>query len=66
MYEYEFERLELKTGFWAMKCGADYHGVIRKRAEEGWRFVQIFAPTMSAHPNSSYFELIFEKAKVPE
>ena len=63
MYEYKFERIELKTGFLAMKPDSDYHKMIEERAEEGWRFVQIFAPATSAHPNASYFELIFERKK---
>ena len=63
MYEYKFERIELRTGFLAMKPEADYHEVIKNHAEDGWRFVQIFAPITSAHPNASYFELIFEREK---
>ena len=63
MYEYKFEKLELKTGFWEMKPSVDYHAVIKKYTAEGWRFLQIFAPATSAHPNSSYFELIFERQK---
>ena len=65
MFEYKFEKLELKTGFWQMKPSRDYHAIIKKRADEGWRFLQVFAPAMSAHPNPSYLELIFERAKSP-
>jgi len=66
MYEYKFVRLELKTGFFAMKPSDDYRHVVNQHAEEGWRFVQIFAPNISAHPNPSYFELIFERNKASE
>lgn len=63
MYEYKFIKLDLKTGFLNMKPKADYHGIIEQHAAEGWRLVQIFAPMVSAHGNSSYYELIFEKQK---
>ena len=66
MYEYKFARVELKTGFLAMKPKADYQHIINEHAEDGWRFVQIFAPNISAHPNPSYFELIFERVKSSE
>lgn len=63
MYEYKFIKLDLKTGFLNMKPKVDYHKVIEEHAADGWRLVQIFAPEVSAHGNSSYFELIFEKRK---
>jgi len=63
LYEYKFKKLELKTGFFSMKPDHDYHEIIKEHAEDGWRFVQIFAPSTSAHPNSSYFELVFEREK---
>jgi len=41
----------------------DYHEIIRDHAKQGWRLVQIFAPTVSIMDGgtSEYFELIFEK-----
>ena len=63
MYEYKFERLKLKIGFFEMKPSEDYQAIIREHAEDGWRLLQIFAPVTSAHPNASYFELIFEREK---
>jgi len=63
MYEYKFLRVDLKTGFLSRKPTKDHHNIIQEHAEEGWRFIQIFAPAMSAHPNSSYFELIFERER---
>jgi len=64
MYEYKFIRIDLKTGFSKMKPSEDYHEVIREQAEEGWRFVQAFAPTLSFHPNPTYIEMIFERPRV--
>ena len=63
MYEYQFIKLDLKTGFLNMKPKEDYHKIIEGQAAEGWRLVQIFAPEVSAHGNASFFELIFEKKK---
>ena len=61
MYEYTFEKVELK--FFSTQPKRDYHEIIERYARDGWRLVQIFAPvTMSSGaPNS--FELIFERAK---
>lgn len=36
---------------------------IQQHAEEGWRFVQIFAPGTGTVGSADNFELIFEKTK---
>lgn len=63
MYEYKFIEIKLKSGFITRSPKTDYHEVIKKHAEEGWRLVQIFAPSISGYGSSSYYELIFEKLK---
>jgi len=63
MYEYKFEKIELKTGLMQSKPVKDYHKIIEQYTSEGWRLVQIFAPPISGHGSSPYYELIFEKQK---
>ena len=66
MYEYKFVRIEVPFGFMAVsqKPSEDYQELIRQHAQEGWRFVQIFAPGTLGSGSVSYFELIFEKSLV--
>jgi len=64
MYEYKFVKIDLE-GFWiaTKKPKEDHHRIIEKYAKDGWRLVQIFAPSVSVKAGgvSDYFELIFEK-----
>ena len=43
----------------------DYHRIIDDYAREGWRLVQVFAPSVVVLTGGtpSYFELIFEREK---
>lgn len=59
MYEYKFHQVELSK--LRSKPKEEYHEIIEKYASEGWRFVQIFAPSTTGYGGASYFELIFEK-----
>ncbi|ENQ3079242.1 MULTISPECIES: DUF4177 domain-containing protein [Bacillus] len=61
MYEYKFVKIELKSGLMASKPKEDYQTIITEHAKEGWRFVQIFAPSTVGYGSSAYFELIFER-----
>ena len=67
MYENKFIKVELKTTglLKPAETKEDYHKIIKEHAEEGWRFVQIFAPGTAIQGVAAYFELIFEK-KVKE
>ncbi|MHC5181468.1 MAG: DUF4177 domain-containing protein [Planctomycetota bacterium] len=60
-YEYKFEKLKLKGAWFTTKPEQDYHDIIAQHAEDGWRFVQIFAPATSGYGSATYFELIFER-----
>ena len=63
-YEYKYVKIKLKSGWFAKQPEHDYQQVIASHAEQGWRFVQIFAPAVHGPCSSAgYFELIFEKAK---
>lgn len=61
MYQYEFVKIGLKSGFVRVKPKEDYKEIINTYAKKGWRLVQVFAPAISGYGSSSYFELIFEK-----
>ena len=66
MYEYRFVKIDV-GGFWisTQKPQEDYHRIIDDYAREGWRLVQIFAPSVVVLTGGtpSYFELIFEREK---
>lgn len=59
MYEYHFVKVELNA--WGSKPKEDYQNIIHQYASEGWRFVQIFAPSTKEYGSAAYFELIFER-----
>ena len=61
MYQYEYVRIELKSGFLKKKPKKDYQEVINNYAKKGWKFKQIFAPAIFGYGSATYFELIFEK-----
>jgi hypothetical protein len=61
MYEYKFEKVELK--FFSTEPKQDYHEIIERYAKDGWRLVQIFAPVAMTIGAPKSFELIFERAK---
>lgn len=60
MYEYKFVRIEIEHGRERPK--KDYQAIIYEHAQQGWRLVQIFAPTY-ANGAPQYFEIIFEREK---
>ncbi|MDM5246071.1 MULTISPECIES: DUF4177 domain-containing protein [Lysinibacillus] len=59
MYEYYFVKVELNA--WGSKPKEDYQNIIHQYASDGWRFVQIFAPSTKGYGSAAYFELIFER-----
>jgi hypothetical protein len=60
MYEYKFERTSLNNPSFAdSKPLDDYQNIIHQHAKEGWRLVQIFAPSTRDSGTSGYFGLIF-------
>jgi hypothetical protein len=65
-YEYKFVRLgENRTWFGGQAPVMDHaeerHLVIRDHAEQGWRLVQIFAPSLGGQGTALFYELIFER-----
>jgi hypothetical protein len=64
MYEYRFVRVSLDRGLLETRPDMDYRRIEDNQAREGWRLVQIFSPSVTAHFGAgydSYFELIFER-----
>ena len=63
-YEYKFVRLG--EGFLYVKKEAKvYKDVIERHAEEGWRLVQIFAPSTGTYGAPKYYEVILEREVAP-
>ena len=61
MYEYKFIQIELKQGLMKATAKEDYREIISEEAKNGWRLVQIFAPSVVGYGSAENFELIFEK-----
>jgi hypothetical protein len=60
-YEYKFVRLG-EGWLGARKAASEeYQAQIRQHALEGWRLVQVFAPSTGAYGSAKYFELILER-----
>ena len=60
-YEYKFVRIG-EGWMEVRRSGRDnYQKVIHEHAAEGWRLVQIFAPSIGLYGAAKYYELIFER-----
>lgn len=59
-FEYEFEQVKTTQGFWGRRSD-EYQDVIRRRAAEGWRFVQAYAPSIGIEGYAFKVDLIFER-----
>ena len=62
-FEYQFVRVELKSGWRMDTPKEDYHQIVEDHAKEGWRLFQLFAPPMSGTGWASFLELIFERSQ---
>jgi hypothetical protein len=60
-FEYKFVRIG--EGWFSAKSKAirEYQQVIQDHAQDGWRLVQVFAPSMGAYGAAKYFEIILER-----
>jgi hypothetical protein len=63
MRRYEYNFVDVDFGWWGHRIKEDYHGVIERHGEQGWRLVQIFAPSTGAGGNVRFVEMIFEREK---
>ncbi|TVQ82812.1 MAG: DUF4177 domain-containing protein [Bacteroidetes bacterium] len=64
MYEYKFINIKTEvTAFKGLKTEKNYQQVIEEHAKEGWRLVQVFAPSLEGFGHAGYFEVILERKK---
>lgn len=63
MYEYKFIRLKAMqfTLSGHQVDESEYQSLIRKHAQQGWRFVQIFASKLTSQGRAKYYNIIFER-----
>jgi hypothetical protein len=61
--KYEYKFIRLGEGWLSAKesTSTEYQEQVRRHALEGWRFVQVFAPSLGIYGAAKYFELIFER-----
>ncbi|MCY8506604.1 DUF4177 domain-containing protein [Bacillus atrophaeus] len=59
MKKYKFVRVELSS--MRRRPKEDYQEIIHEYAKQGWKLVQIFAPSIDGYGAAAYFEIIFEK-----
>ena len=61
--EYEYKFVRVGEGWLGVKRSAarDYQRIVREHAREGWRLVQIFAPSTGVYGVSTYYEIIMER-----
>ena len=62
-YEYEIIRIE-KKGLLNVKLTEDYREIVKEKAREGWRLVQVFAPPIEGYGVIKFVDLIFERKSV--
>jgi hypothetical protein len=62
-YEYKFVRLGEGIIWVRSEAQRTYQNVIDEYAKNGWRLVQIFAPSLSFYGVKRFYELIFEREK---
>jgi len=58
-YTYEFKKIKPKL--FTRKPEENYEKIIKEKAREGWKLVQIFAPGTGPNGTVGHYELIFEK-----
>ncbi len=59
MFEYKF--ITIKLSSFKGKPKEDYHKLIDDHGKNGWRLVQIFAPSAAGFGYPKAYELVFEK-----
>ena len=67
-YEYRFDRIDLGVELpLRLFAKSDYHELVAIRAREGWRLVQVFAPSVFVLAGGipEWFEVIFERPVEP-
>jgi hypothetical protein len=60
-FEYKFVRLKQEGMAWPSKATRDGEDIVHHHANEGWRLVQRFAPSIGVAGQPTYFELILDR-----
>ncbi len=60
-YEYKFVRVGEGWLGAKRKAEREYQQIIQDHARDGWRLVQVFAPSMGVYGTAKYFEVILER-----
>ena len=60
-YENRFVRLERGCFGFMGRAAAAYQDTIRDEAQDGWHFVQVFAPPIAGFGAAPWIDLIFER-----
>ncbi|ADE53306.1 DUF4177 domain-containing protein [Coraliomargarita akajimensis] len=63
-FEYSYIEVKLSGGYWSGAPDRAYRKIIDAKANEGWRFVQAFAPAVGGYGKASKVDLIFERKLV--
>ena len=63
-YEYKFVRVGEGWLSARSKAEREYQQIVQDHARDGWRLVQVFAPSTGAGGASKYFEVILEREMV--
>ena len=63
MKQYEYKFVRLGEGWLGVRSDAkdSYQEVVHQHAREGWRLVQVFAPSIGGYGVAKYYEAIFER-----
>ena len=60
-YEYKFVRIGEGWLGARKTASVEYRDQVTQHAKEGWRLVQVFAPSTGAYGAAKFFELILER-----
>ncbi len=63
MTRYEYKFVRLGEGWFGVRREGreDYREVVRSHAQDGWRLVQIFAPSIGGYGHAKFFEVVLER-----
>lgn len=61
MFEYKFEKITSRGGFFTHSYDKDYKLIIQNMADKGWRFIQLVPTKWDGHGRTKEIDLIFER-----
>lgn len=60
-YEYKFIRIGKGLLWPKEEAEKEYKSILHQHAQDGWRLVQIFAPSIGIYGLSRFYEVILER-----